>query len=85
MPTVASAVELVVHCELQHGGHRRVTEILATTGALSAPLSEGGVIEAARLFAIRDGVLRPTGSVPPRVQKFAAAGFDPVDLLRVPA
>ncbi|WP_375399990.1 CpaF family protein [uncultured Amnibacterium sp.] len=82
VPTVASSVDLVVHCELLHGGTRRVTEVLALSGALSAPAAEGGVIEASRIFALQDGVLRPTGGIPPRSTKFAAAGFDPSELLR---
>jgi pilus assembly protein CpaF len=82
VPTVASCVELVVHCELQRSGRRRVTEILAPTGALSGPVAEGGTIEASTLFALRDGVLRPTGSLPARSYKFQSAGLDPADLLR---
>lgn len=85
VPTVASSVELVVHCELQRGGRRRVVEILAPTGSLSAPAAEGGVIEASRLFATVDGVLRPTGGLPARVEKFRSAGVDPADLLRAAA
>ncbi|MGN6445493.1 CpaF family protein [Amnibacterium sp.] len=82
VPTVASAVDLVVHCELQRSGRRRVTEILAPTGALSAPAAEGGVIEAVRLFALEDDVLRPTGGLPPKDAKFRAAGIDPAALVR---
>lgn len=82
VPTVASCIELVVHCELQRSGHRRVVEILAPTGGLSRPVAEGGTIEASTLFALRDGVLRPTGGLPARTQKFAAAGLEPAELLR---
>lgn len=85
VPTVASAVDLVVHCELQHGGRRRIVEVLAPTGALSASAAEGGVIEATRLFALESGVLRATGGVPPKQTKFVAAGIDPTDLLRAAA
>jgi pilus assembly protein CpaF len=77
VPTVASAVDLVVHCELQRSGRRRVKEILAPTGALSAPATEGGVIEATRLFTLDGNVLRPTGGLPPKQDKFLAAGLDP--------
>ncbi len=45
VPTVASCVDLVVHCELDASGHRRVREILAPTGRC-----EGGVIEASVVF-----------------------------------
>lgn len=85
VPTVASAVDLVVHCELQQGGRRRVKEILAPTGALSAPAAEGGVIEATRLFALDDGVLRATGGLPPKQEKFLAAGLDPARVVRAAA
>lgn len=82
VPTVASAVDLVVHCELQRGGRRRVKEVLAPTGALSAPAAEGGVIEATRLFALDGDVLRATGGLPPKQEKFLAAGLDPARLVR---
>ena len=82
VPTVASTVELVVHCELQRSGRRRVVEVIAPTGSLSAPVTEGGVVEASRLFAMHDGVLCPTGGLPSRTEKYAAAGVDPADLLR---
>jgi pilus assembly protein CpaF len=85
VPTVASCVELVVHCELQRDGRRRVVEILAPTGALSAHASEGGVIEASRLFTLQDGVLTATGGLPARDAKFATAGLDVAALLRRPA
>jgi pilus assembly protein CpaF len=82
VPTVASCVELVVHCELQRSGRRRVTEILAPRGSLSGTFADGGTIEASSIFALRDGVLRPTGSLPGRSYKFETAGLDPADLLR---
>ncbi|MDH2445288.1 ATPase, T2SS/T4P/T4SS family [Amnibacterium sp. CER49] len=81
VPTVAGAVELVVHCELQRGGARRVTEILAPTGRLSAPAASGGVIEASRIFALDGGVLRATGALPARTEKLVTAGIDVADLL----
>lgn len=39
VPTVASCVDLVVHCELGPSGRRRVVEILAPTG----PGADGGI------------------------------------------
>jgi len=39
VPTVASCVDLVVHCELGPSGRRRVVEILAPTG----PSADGGI------------------------------------------
>ena len=77
VPTVAGVIDLVVHCELQRNGHRRVVEIVAPSGHVS-----GSVIEASTLFALSDGELRHTGSFPTRLTKFEAAGFDPAIVLR---
>jgi len=59
-------------------GRRRVVEILAPTGNVTA-----GVIEASSIFAISDGQLQPTGSYPSRTAKFSAAGLDPAVVLGV--
>ncbi|MCU1472639.1 CpaF family protein [Amnibacterium sp.] len=77
VPTVAACVELVVHCEMLASGRRRVVEILAPTGSVS----EGGTIEAGRVFGLDDGVLRPRTTVLPRTSKFDAAGIDVRSLL----
>lgn len=77
LPTVASCVDLVVHCQLDAGGRRRVAEILATTGEVSGRVSDGAVVAATPIFALQDGALRATGSVPPRRAKLVAAGLDP--------
>lgn len=74
VPTVASCVDLVVHCEIR-GNARRVTEIVAPTGNSTAH-----VIEASTVFARRDGELLPAGGYP-RLAKFAQAQFDPAVLL----
>lgn len=76
VPTVASCIDLVVQCELSRGGRRRVVEIVAPSGQVTA-----GVIEASPIFALRDGLLEPTGSYPTRVEKFRAAGLDPATVL----
>ncbi|HEV7624372.1 MAG TPA: ATPase, T2SS/T4P/T4SS family [Amnibacterium sp.] len=81
VPTVAACVELVVHCEMLPSGRRRVSEILATTGSVT----DGGVIEASRVFGLDDGVLRPRAAVLPRATKFDAAGIDVRSLLGRPA
>ncbi len=78
VPTVAGCIDLVVHCELGRQGRRRVVEILAPTGNVTA-----GVIEASTIFAISDGQLQPTGSYPSRTAKFSAAGLDPAVVLGV--
>lgn len=76
VPTVAQCIDLVVHLAIDARGNRRAVEILAPTGQSTA-----GVIEASTLFALRDGLLEPTGSHPARIAKFAAVGIDPVALL----
>ncbi|WP_251856245.1 CpaF family protein [Herbiconiux sp. L3-i23] len=76
IPTVASTVDVVVHCAMRRGGRRQVVEILAPTGRV-----DGGVIEASSLF-VHDGIrLRATGSFPEKLGKFELAGLDPALIL----
>ncbi len=76
VPTVASAIDIVVHCELVRGGGRRVAEIVAPTGH-----TVDGVVETASIF-VRDGAeLVPTGQLPRRLEPFEAQGLDPAALL----
>jgi len=77
VPTVADTVDLVVHCQLQRSGGRRIGEILAVNGR-----SEGaGGIETSVLFASTGGRLQPTGVRPGRTAKFEASGLDPAHVL----
>jgi pilus assembly protein CpaF len=76
VPTVASCIDLVVHCELSRHGKRRVVEILAPTGRHGE--SE---IEATTLFDRRNDVLMATGELPARLDKFERMGFSPAVLL----
>lgn len=76
VPTVASSVDLVVHCELARNGRRRVTEIVAPSGQVTS-----GVIEASTIFASDHGVLEATGSYPTKCAKFVAGGFDLASVL----
>ena len=76
VPTVASCIDIVVHCELGRSGQRRVVEIVAPSGNVTA-----GVIEASPLFALSAGELAATGGYPSRTAKFAAAGLDPATVL----
>jgi pilus assembly protein CpaF len=71
VPTVAASIDVVVHCELARNGRRRVTEIVAPSGQVSA-----GVIEASPIFDSEGGELLPTGSYPTKTAKFRAGGFD---------
>jgi pilus assembly protein CpaF len=72
VPTVASCVDLVVHLDIDRDGTRRVMEIAATTGKTT-----DASVEAESIFLRRCGSLEPTGVRPSRLDKYAAAGFDP--------
>lgn len=75
VPTVASAVDLVVHCRMANDGTRYVSEILATTGG-----HNNGVVEASTLFTstMAGGMptLTATGVHPIKRDKFEATGID---------
>jgi pilus assembly protein CpaF len=77
LPTVASCIDIVVHCVMDRHGRRRVSEIIATSGRLA-----GTVIEASPIFTSTDGALRPTGGYPTKLAKFQAVGLDPAIVLR---
>ncbi len=76
VPTVAACIDIVVHCELELSGRRRVVEIVAPTGRVN-----NGVFELSSIFALSNGALEFAGGQPTRTSKFAAAGFDPAVLL----
>ena len=78
VPTVASAVDVVVHLELDRDGRRRVREIVAVTGRV-----EDGVVETAELFALRGDRLVRSGGYPSSPERFSRAGFDLTALLSV--
>lgn len=70
-PAVASSIDLVVHLGMDHGGVRRVREIVAVPGRV-----EQGVIETEPVF-LRDGhELRCTGGMPPHLERFARVDVD---------
>ena len=79
VPTVASAIDVVVHAELERGGRRRVIEIVAPTGRVV-----DGTPEATTLFELVEGRLTATGEVPERAAKFRRAGINPGLILRAP-
>lgn len=70
-PTVAQVIDIVVHCELERSGHRRITEIVAPSGVVT-----GSVIETSTIFRLEHGVLEATGSYPAKSGGFVAAGYD---------
>lgn len=76
VPTVASCIDLVVHCERATGGKRTVREILSLGRRV-----ENGVIESSTVFARQGSELVAVASSMPSPEKFAAAGFDVAALL----
>lgn len=76
VPTVASAIDLVVHLGTDQHGHRGVREVVAVTGRI-----EGEVIETADIFVRRDGSLRRANGYPPHAERYEAAGFELATLL----
>ncbi|WP_336857100.1 CpaF family protein [Sinomonas albida] len=76
IPTVASCIDLVVHCARRADGHRYVAEILALGSRV-----ENGVIETSTVFDLEDGVLRIRTMSLPKPEKFARAGIDLAGLL----
>jgi pilus assembly protein CpaF len=81
-PTVASCIDLVVHCEMDRRGRRRIVEILAPSGQVSGPGGTNGVIEASTIFAQEGHDLVATGGYPTKLAKFHTNGLDPSIVLR---
>lgn len=77
-PAVASCIDLVVHCELDRTGRRRVAEILSVGGS-----GESHTIETSTLFTQLDGELRATGRFPIADDKYRAAGIALAPILSV--
>lgn len=76
VPTVASAIDIVVHLDISADGHRSVREIVALPGR-----AENGVIETAELFVSRHGRLVRGAGMPPHPERFSRCGHDLRDLL----
>lgn len=76
VPTVASCIDLVVHCSRHANGRREVTEILSLGRRV-----ENGIIESSPVFAMADGLLKPRANAMPSGEKFARAGYDVAALL----
>ncbi|GIG53513.1 CpaF family protein [Demequina activiva] len=78
VPTVASAIDVVVHLDLDpRSGARRVREIAAVGGRV-----EGGIVELSSLFERRADALVRSGGHPPHDDRFRARGHDLSALLR---
>jgi pilus assembly protein CpaF len=76
VPTVAGCIDVVVHCEIGRGGRRRVVEIVAPSGQVTA-----SVIETSTIFALDNDQLVATGGHPTKTAKFRTAGFEPAAIL----
>ncbi|MFJ6026152.1 CpaF family protein [Pseudarthrobacter sp. NPDC092424] len=76
VPTVASCIDLVVHCSRHANGRRQVTEILSLGRRV-----ENGIIESSPVFVMTDGSLQPRANAMPSAEKFARAGYDVAALL----
>ena len=76
LPTVASCIDLVVHCTRSASGHRQVAEIVSLGRRV-----ENGIIETSTLFSRQNGDLLASGSASPGDEKFARAGYNVMQLL----
>ncbi len=76
VPTVASCIDLVVHCSRNVNGSRQVTEILALGRRV-----ENGIIESSMVFSVQDGLLSVMPNVIPAAEKFSRANVDVAALL----
>ncbi|WP_091725058.1 CpaF family protein [Nocardioides scoriae] len=77
VPTVASSVDLVVHLGIDHGGTRRVNEVVAVPGRV-----EHDIVETEPIFVRQGGELVHTGGMPTRLDTFERAGVDVHRILR---
>ncbi|WP_265520949.1 CpaF family protein [Oerskovia flava] len=77
VPTVASAVDLVVHLGVSADGTRQVREVLGVPGRV-----EEGVVETSEIFVRRGQHLVRGEGYPPAADRFARAGIDLPALLR---
>jgi len=71
VPTVAAAIDLVVHLDLDRDGVRRTREIIALAGRV-----EAGMIETSSLFERREDQLVRADGYPPHEDRFRRAGYD---------
>lgn len=76
VPTVASCIDLVVHCNRLASGRRQVTEILSLGRRV-----ENGIIESSMVFSMIGGQLEQTANTMPAEEKFARAGYEVAALL----
>lgn len=71
VPTVATAIDLVVHLRNEASGQRRVREIVALSGR-----TEASIVEMTDIFQTRDGQLVRADGYPPHLDRFERVGID---------
>ncbi|GAA3692189.1 ATPase, T2SS/T4P/T4SS family [Zhihengliuella alba] len=76
VPTVASSIDLVVHCERTAAGHRQVSEIVKLGRRV-----ESGVIETSQVFGRHGGALVVNETADLEHDKFDRHGVQAADLL----
>lgn len=76
VPTVASAIDVVVHLGIDVDRSRHVEEIVALPGRV-----EAGVVEVVDIFSRHDGALVRGEGFAPGAERFARAGIDVTALL----
>jgi len=76
VPTVATAIDLVVHLEVDVAGRRRTREIVAVPGRV-----EAGIVATTDVFRTEGGRLVRAAGFPPHPERFAAIGVDVVAVL----
>lgn len=76
VPTVASAIDLVVFLELDPKGRRRVREIVGISGRV-----EQGIVEVSDVFHLAGDTLARGQGFPPHQERFARAGYSLASML----
>ena len=76
VPTVAGAVDLVIHAATDPSGQRRITEISGLTGRV-----ENNIVEMSTIFKDEGAGLARKGGYPPHPERFVAHGFDLTSIL----
>ncbi|MGM0929419.1 MAG: CpaF family protein [Actinomycetota bacterium] len=76
VPTVASCIDLVVHCARRPDGRRQVVEIVSLGRRV-----ENGIIETSTVFSRQGGQLEVSPSASPAEEKFVRAGYEVMQLL----
>ncbi len=76
VPTVATAIDLVVHLEVDGAGRRRTREVVAVPGRV-----ENGVVETTEIYRTQGGRLVRGRGFPPHPDRYTAIGVDVAALL----